>query len=137
MFIIFFIFFFHQKSRETLSLIEKDLNRLAPSHHIVTPVSTLYSSPANTKNNTPDLEDIHQNKEDDKSTSDKLNVEYKKEQRSQLLAQILFIYARQNPSLGYRQGMVRTQFQITFVLESFQLCLIISLLFFYNPLQNE
>lgn len=99
------------KSRETLSLIEKDLHRLSPSHYIVTPISTLYApselpATSDEKNENPD--DSH----NDGENTDKGNeinvkdIEYRKKQRTQLLSQILFIYARQNPSLGYRQGMV-------------------------------
>jgi len=63
------------KSRETLSLIEKDLNRLPPNHFTVT------SAP---------IIPLNSNRRND---------------RVQLLSQILFVYAKEYPVIGYRQGM--------------------------------
>ena len=91
-----------------MNLIEKDLDRLSPSHSIVAPISILYSSSPTVVGGSKERDtgnDPKTSSTDIKPTTIN-SVEERKKQRIQLLSQILFIYARHNPSLGYRQGMV-------------------------------
>jgi len=88
-----------------LDIIEKDLHRLSPSHHIVTPISILYST-STSLTIQEKTKDANGEKGKEASSPNSDTLEERKKRRSQLLSQLLFIYARHNPSLGYRQGMV-------------------------------
>lgn len=75
-------------SKEIMDLIEKDLDRLPLSHHI-------YFHQMRTGN-------IISNDEGYAISDDAM---LSRQKRSKILAELLFVYAKKNSNLGYRQGM--------------------------------
>jgi len=92
---------FHS-SRTIIDVIEKDLPRLPTDHHVC--YSWLQQQPlvvVETHN-----EPLHQvilNYY--QSYPNPQELQQYKQERSNLLSQILFVYAKENPTMGYRQGM--------------------------------
>lgn len=76
-------------SRELITMIQKDLDRLPPFHHQTTAASQA--------NDTKDLNGSF-------SSGDN-GCDLKREERKSVLLQILFMYAKEYPDIGYRQGM--------------------------------
>ena len=130
----------YYSSREVLSVIEKDLNRLPPDHHLcyhcmkqkhdenyvfvkatTEETSTENSSPVETRGHRGMISkqsEIHNNASDTQPSEfsqffnlmetmnkDEESVKHSREERSNKLSEILFVYAKEHPALGYRQGM--------------------------------
>jgi Rab-GTPase-TBC domain len=65
-----------------LGVIEKDLNRLQPDHHT-----------------------YHHSRKNYQSPGREISFDDSKRERSKVLTEILHVYAREHPHIGYRQGM--------------------------------
>mmetsp|Transcript_2344 Transcript_2344/g.3136 ORF Transcript_2344/g.3136 Transcript_2344/m.3136 type:complete len:651 (+) Transcript_2344:67-2019(+) len=98
-----------RQTREVLNVIEKDLNRLPPDHHFCYHRWICNSGKQqSTRVKSGEVgADGNNNMSTVNGASNLSNdqTERSREERSELLSQILFVYAKEHPALGYRQGM--------------------------------
>lgn len=130
----------YYSSREVLSVIEKDLNRLPPDHHLcyhcmkqrhdenyvfvkATIEETSTDNPSHVETGghrgmVSKQSEIHNDDSNPQPSEfseifnlmetmnkDEESVKRSREERSNKLSEILFVYAKEHPALGYRQGM--------------------------------
>ena len=98
-------------SRDIMDIIEKDVDRLPIDHQIIpfytkmknSECSTTDSSRVATFDLVNEIKRMNQNLESSNETCDQIMKECRRE-RSIFISQILFVYAKEYPIIGYRQG---------------------------------
>ncbi len=102
-------------SREMMDIIEKDVNRLPVDHQVATFFTKMNCSQHLLATNNDDDKDIifnlesevvamNKSLEDDDARNEEI-MKQCRHGRSIIISQVLFVYAKEYPVIGYRQGM--------------------------------